>query len=133
MRYRYLATTSGLPADHPLWDMENVIITPHIAGYALPVAVHRRPEAQRCLIADPRAESDAAWAQNAAAKAEIARTEAATRHEEELRKEWYSRITAIGASSSSTRFGHIPIQHSLPLVAFGDLDCFVTGPADDLG
>ena len=26
-----------LPADHPLWDMENVILTPHISGgYALP-------------------------------------------------------------------------------------------------
>ena len=23
-----------LPADHPLWGMENVIITPHIAGYS---------------------------------------------------------------------------------------------------
>lgn len=23
-----------LPADHPLWGMENVIITPHVAGYA---------------------------------------------------------------------------------------------------
>jgi len=27
-----------LPEDHPLWDMENVIITPHIAGCAPPVA-----------------------------------------------------------------------------------------------
>ena len=26
-----------LPADHPLWDMENVILTPHISGgYSLP-------------------------------------------------------------------------------------------------
>ena len=24
--------TEPLPADHPLWDMENVIITPHTAG-----------------------------------------------------------------------------------------------------
>jgi phosphoglycerate dehydrogenase-like enzyme len=27
-----------LPADHPLWPMENVIITPHVAGYAPTVA-----------------------------------------------------------------------------------------------
>ena len=23
-----------LPADHPLWKMENVILTPHVAGYS---------------------------------------------------------------------------------------------------
>ena len=27
-----------LPGDHPLWAMENVIITPHVAGYAPSVA-----------------------------------------------------------------------------------------------
>jgi len=27
-----------LPADHPLWGMENVILTPHIAGCAPPIA-----------------------------------------------------------------------------------------------
>jgi phosphoglycerate dehydrogenase-like enzyme len=30
-----------LPADHPLWDMENVLITPHVAG-AGPYIVERR-------------------------------------------------------------------------------------------
>lgn len=32
-----------LPADHPLWDMPNVIITPHTAGYA-PVIASRHLE-----------------------------------------------------------------------------------------
>jgi phosphoglycerate dehydrogenase-like enzyme len=27
-----------LPADHPLWQMENVILTPHIAGYSPRIA-----------------------------------------------------------------------------------------------
>jgi phosphoglycerate dehydrogenase-like enzyme len=30
--------TEPLPADHPLWGMENVLITPHVAGYAPSVA-----------------------------------------------------------------------------------------------
>jgi len=30
--------TEPLPADHPLWAMENVILTPHTAGYAPSVA-----------------------------------------------------------------------------------------------
>jgi phosphoglycerate dehydrogenase-like enzyme len=30
--------TEPLPADHPLWRMENVIITPHVAGYSTQVA-----------------------------------------------------------------------------------------------
>jgi phosphoglycerate dehydrogenase-like enzyme len=32
--------TEPLPADHPLWDMENVVITPHVAG-AGPHSVER--------------------------------------------------------------------------------------------
>jgi phosphoglycerate dehydrogenase-like enzyme len=27
-----------LPADHPLWKMENVIITPHVAGFSPRIA-----------------------------------------------------------------------------------------------
>ena len=30
--------TEPLPADHPLWRMENVILTPHIAGYGTQIA-----------------------------------------------------------------------------------------------
>ncbi len=30
--------TEPLPADHPLWGMENVILTPHIAGYSPRIA-----------------------------------------------------------------------------------------------
>ena len=30
--------TEPLPADHPLWDFENVILTPHVAGYSPRVA-----------------------------------------------------------------------------------------------
>jgi phosphoglycerate dehydrogenase-like enzyme len=30
--------TEPLPADHPLWKMENVIITPHVAGYSPRIA-----------------------------------------------------------------------------------------------
>ena len=33
--------TEPLPADHPLWDMENVIITPHTAGAGPHTAVRR--------------------------------------------------------------------------------------------
>ena len=39
--------TEPLPADHPLWKMENVIITPHVAGYSAPVA-----ERHEALILD---------------------------------------------------------------------------------
>ena len=35
--------TEPLPADHPLWDMENVIITPHTAGVG-PYTAERRVE-----------------------------------------------------------------------------------------
>ena len=31
--------TEPLPADHPLWQMHNVILTPHVAGC---LAAHRR-------------------------------------------------------------------------------------------
>jgi phosphoglycerate dehydrogenase-like enzyme len=31
-----------LPADHPLWQMENVILTPHIAGYSPRIAERHR-------------------------------------------------------------------------------------------
>jgi phosphoglycerate dehydrogenase-like enzyme len=27
-----------LPSDHPLWSLENVILTPHTAGYSTAVA-----------------------------------------------------------------------------------------------
>jgi phosphoglycerate dehydrogenase-like enzyme len=30
--------TEPLPADHPLWAMENVILTPHVAGYSPRIA-----------------------------------------------------------------------------------------------
>jgi phosphoglycerate dehydrogenase-like enzyme len=30
--------TEPLPADHPLWQMENVILTPHVAGYSPRIA-----------------------------------------------------------------------------------------------
>jgi phosphoglycerate dehydrogenase-like enzyme len=30
--------TEPLPFDHPLWDMENVIVTPHIAAASIHVA-----------------------------------------------------------------------------------------------
>jgi phosphoglycerate dehydrogenase-like enzyme len=30
--------TEPLPADHPLWRMENVILTPHVAGYSPRIA-----------------------------------------------------------------------------------------------
>lgn len=30
--------TEPLPADHPLWRMQNVIITPHVAGYSTQIA-----------------------------------------------------------------------------------------------
>jgi phosphoglycerate dehydrogenase-like enzyme len=30
--------TEPLPADHPLWKMENVILTPHVAGYSPRIA-----------------------------------------------------------------------------------------------
>jgi phosphoglycerate dehydrogenase-like enzyme len=39
--------TEPLPAEHPLWDMENVIITPHIAGYSL-----RIPERHLAVLLD---------------------------------------------------------------------------------
>jgi phosphoglycerate dehydrogenase-like enzyme len=39
--------TEPLPATHPLWDMENVIITPHIAGYS-----PRIPERHLAVLLD---------------------------------------------------------------------------------
>ncbi len=30
--------TEPLPAEHPLWRMENVLITPHVAGYSTEIA-----------------------------------------------------------------------------------------------
>ncbi len=30
--------TEPLPADHPLWRLENVILTPHVAGYSVQIA-----------------------------------------------------------------------------------------------
>ena len=39
--------TEPLRADHPLWKIENVIITPHVAGYSAPVA-----ERHEALILD---------------------------------------------------------------------------------
>ena len=30
--------TEPLPPEHPLWEMENVIITPHVAGYGPMIA-----------------------------------------------------------------------------------------------
>jgi phosphoglycerate dehydrogenase-like enzyme len=30
--------TEPLPAEHPLWAMENVILTPHVAGYSPRIA-----------------------------------------------------------------------------------------------
>lgn len=54
--------TEPLPADHPLWGMENAILTPHIAGYSPRIAErhlevlldnvgrHRRSEALRNVV-----------------------------------------------------------------------------------
>ncbi len=28
--------TEPLPADHPLWDFDNVVVTPHISGPSTP-------------------------------------------------------------------------------------------------
>ena len=39
--------TEPLPADHPLWGMENVILTPHIAGYS-----PRIPERHLAVLLD---------------------------------------------------------------------------------
>ncbi len=30
--------TEPLPSDHPLWQAQNVIITPHVAGYSVQIA-----------------------------------------------------------------------------------------------
>jgi glyoxylate/hydroxypyruvate reductase len=40
--------TEPLPAQSPLWDMENVLVTPHIASAALP----RRPPARSPTASD---------------------------------------------------------------------------------
>ncbi|HZT79203.1 MAG TPA: D-2-hydroxyacid dehydrogenase [Gemmataceae bacterium] len=34
--------TEPLPADHPLWGLENVILTPHVAGYSPRIAERHR-------------------------------------------------------------------------------------------
>jgi phosphoglycerate dehydrogenase-like enzyme len=39
--------TEPLPADHPLWQMDNVIITPHVAGYS-----PRIPERHLAVLLD---------------------------------------------------------------------------------
>ncbi|MBI3696028.1 MAG: D-2-hydroxyacid dehydrogenase, partial [Acidobacteria bacterium] len=39
--------TEPLPADHPLWKMENVILTPHVAGYS-----PRIPERHLAVLLD---------------------------------------------------------------------------------
>src|SRR5262249_12350491 len=39
--------TEPLPTDHPLWGMENVVITPHIAGYS-----PRIPERHLAVLLD---------------------------------------------------------------------------------
>jgi len=39
--------TEPLPVDHPLWEMENVILTPHIAGYS-----PRIPERHLAVLLD---------------------------------------------------------------------------------
>lgn len=39
--------TEPLPADHPLWDMDNVILTPHVAGHSVHV-----PERHLAVLLD---------------------------------------------------------------------------------
>ena len=36
-----------LPADHPLWDFPNVILTPHTAGYSPVIAARTSPRSSR--------------------------------------------------------------------------------------